>query len=77
MVRAGRPHVVPLSRLDQGRDAYLGNLPGARSQDGRGVAGGDAVDQNQVLFLDRFEAILRAYQTGTMQYGCFIAERPR
>ncbi len=36
-----------------------------------------AVDQNQVLFLDRFEAILRAYQTGAMQYGCFIAERPR
>ncbi|HEY4311416.1 MAG TPA: methyltransferase domain-containing protein [Pirellulales bacterium] len=36
-----------------------------------------AVDQNQVLFLDRFEAILQAYQTGAMQYGCFIAERPR
>jgi tocopherol O-methyltransferase len=36
-----------------------------------------AVDQNQVLFLDRFEAILSAYQTGAMQYGCFIAERPR
>ncbi len=36
-----------------------------------------AVDQNQVLFLDRFEAMLSAYQTGAMQYGCFIAERPR
>ena len=36
-----------------------------------------AVDQNQVLFLDRFEAILQAYQTGAMQYGCFIAERAR
>ncbi|HVU87553.1 MAG TPA: class I SAM-dependent methyltransferase [Pirellulales bacterium] len=35
-----------------------------------------AVDRNQVMFLDRFEAILQAYQTGAMQYGCFIAERP-
>ncbi len=33
-----------------------------------------AVDQNQVLFLDRFQAILEAYQTGAMQYGCFLAE---
>jgi tocopherol O-methyltransferase len=36
-----------------------------------------AVDQNQVLFLDRFEAILQAYKTGAMQYGCFIAKRPK
>ncbi len=34
-----------------------------------------AVDRNSVLFLDRFEAILEAYRTGAMQYGCFIAER--
>jgi tocopherol O-methyltransferase len=34
-----------------------------------------AVDANSVLFLDRFDAILQAYRTGAMQYGCFIAER--
>ena len=33
-----------------------------------------AVDQNSVLFLDRFDAILDAYRTGAMQYGCFIAK---
>jgi tocopherol O-methyltransferase len=34
-----------------------------------------AVDQNSVLFLDRFDAILGAYRTGAMKYGCFVAER--
>jgi tocopherol O-methyltransferase len=34
-----------------------------------------AVDQNSVLFLDRFDTILQAYRTGAMKYGCFIAER--
>jgi tocopherol O-methyltransferase len=29
-----------------------------------------------VLFLDRFETILRAYRTGAMKYGCFIARKP-
>jgi tocopherol O-methyltransferase len=29
-----------------------------------------------VLFLDRFDAILRAYRTGAMRYGCFIAHKP-
>lgn len=34
------------------------------------------LDRNQVLFLDRFETILKAYQTGAMEYGCFIARAP-
>ncbi|MFO0921607.1 MAG: class I SAM-dependent methyltransferase [Pirellulales bacterium] len=33
--------------------------------------------QDHVLFLDRFDAILEAYRTRAMEYGCFIAERPR
>jgi len=33
-------------------------------------------DRNTVLFLDRFRTILRAYQTGAMKYGCFIARKP-
>lgn len=34
-----------------------------------------AIDRNTVTFLDRFQAILRAYQTGAMKYGSFIATR--
>ena len=34
------------------------------------------VDQNTVVFLDRFRTILKAYQTGAMKYGCFIARKP-
>jgi tocopherol O-methyltransferase len=30
---------------------------------------------NHVLFLDHFQAILDAYRTGAMEYGCFLAER--
>jgi tocopherol O-methyltransferase len=33
-------------------------------------------DRNIVLFLDRFRTILRAYETGAMKYGCFIARKP-
>ncbi len=33
------------------------------------------IDRNSVLFLDRFETILRAYQSGAMEYGCFIARK--
>ncbi len=32
--------------------------------------------QEHVLFLDRFDAILEAYRTRAMEYGCFIAQRP-
>ena len=32
--------------------------------------------RNSVLFLDRFDAILTAYRSGAMQYGCFIARKP-
>lgn len=35
------------------------------------------LDRHQVLFLDRFETILKAYQTGAMEYGCFIARKPQ
>jgi tocopherol O-methyltransferase len=34
------------------------------------------VDRNSVLFLDRFDTILAAYQSGAMKYGCFIAHKP-
>jgi tocopherol O-methyltransferase len=33
-------------------------------------------DRNIVIFLDRFRTILRAYETGAMKYGCFIARAP-
>jgi tocopherol O-methyltransferase len=33
------------------------------------------IDRNTVTFLDRFQTILRAYQTGAMKYGCFVATR--
>lgn len=32
--------------------------------------------KNHVLFLDHFDAILNAYESGAMEYGCFIAEKP-
>jgi len=34
------------------------------------------IDRNTVLFLDRFQTILNAYQTGAMKYGCFVASKP-
>jgi tocopherol O-methyltransferase len=33
------------------------------------------IDRNTVVFLDRFRTILKAYQTGAMKYGCFIASK--
>ncbi|MEZ6043178.1 MAG: methyltransferase domain-containing protein [Planctomycetaceae bacterium] len=33
------------------------------------------VDRGQLIFLDRFQTILDAYQTRAMKYGCFIAEK--
>ena len=33
--------------------------------------------KNHVLFLDRFDAILNAYNSGAMEYGVFVAEKPR
>jgi tocopherol O-methyltransferase len=35
------------------------------------------VDQETVLFLDRFRTIREAYESGAMQYGCFIAQKPK
>ncbi len=32
--------------------------------------------RDHVMFLDRFDAILQAYRTGAMEYGCFIAVKP-
>ncbi|QDT90051.1 SAM-dependent methyltransferase [Gimesia algae] len=34
------------------------------------------IDRDTVMFLDRFETILKAYESGAMQYGCFIAHKP-
>lgn len=34
------------------------------------------IDPDAVLFLKRFETILKAYRTGAMRYGCFIARKP-
>jgi tocopherol O-methyltransferase len=31
--------------------------------------------QNHILFLDRFNAILDAYKSRAMEYGCFVAEK--
>ncbi|MFO1066016.1 MAG: class I SAM-dependent methyltransferase [Pirellulales bacterium] len=32
--------------------------------------------QDHLIFIDRFDAILEAYKTHAMEYGCFIAEKP-
>ncbi|MEZ6119732.1 MAG: class I SAM-dependent methyltransferase [Pirellulaceae bacterium] len=34
------------------------------------------IDADAAMFLDRFDTILNAYQSGAMQYGCFVAEKP-
>jgi tocopherol O-methyltransferase len=39
----------------------------------RGIA--RLLRRETALFLDRFETILNAYDTGAMKYGCFVAER--
>lgn len=33
------------------------------------------IDKSASLFVDRFETILKAYRSGAMAYGCFIATR--
>ena len=33
------------------------------------------IDPDQLIFIDRFQTLLDAYNTGAMKYGCFIAER--
>jgi tocopherol O-methyltransferase len=33
------------------------------------------VGQDSELFLDRFDAILDAYRSGAMTYGCFVARK--
>jgi tocopherol O-methyltransferase len=33
------------------------------------------IDPEQVIFIDRFQTLLDAYNTGAMKYGCFIAEK--
>jgi tocopherol O-methyltransferase len=33
------------------------------------------IDPEQVIFVDRFQTLLDAYNTGAMKYGCFIAEK--
>ncbi len=34
------------------------------------------VHQDSVRFLDRFDAILTAYRSGAMKYGCFVGQKP-
>lgn len=34
------------------------------------------IDADTVTFLDSFETILNAYQSGAMRYGCFVANKP-
>ncbi len=34
------------------------------------------IDKDQLMFLERFRTILRAYQSGAMTYGCWIATKP-
>jgi tocopherol O-methyltransferase len=34
------------------------------------------IDKDQLMFLERFQTILRAYQSGAMTYGCWIAAKP-
>ncbi len=34
------------------------------------------LDQDTVMFLDRFQTLLDAYRSGAMQYGCFVASKP-
>lgn len=34
------------------------------------------LDKDQVAFIDGFDALLKAYRTGAMQYGAIIAEKP-
>ena len=33
------------------------------------------IDPDQLIFIDRFQTLLDAYNSGAMKYGCFIAER--
>jgi hypothetical protein len=33
------------------------------------------IDPGQIIFLDRFQMLLDAYNTGAMKYGCLIAEK--
>jgi tocopherol O-methyltransferase len=34
------------------------------------------LDRNAIEFLKGFDTILRAYESGAMKYGCFVARRP-
>lgn len=35
------------------------------------------MNQETVMFLDRFPTIRQAYESGAMQYGCFVAQKPQ
>lgn len=37
---------------------------------------GRVLDRDTDLFLKRFKTILAAYETGAMEYGCFVARKP-
>jgi tocopherol O-methyltransferase len=50
---------ICLQRVERTRIRHLAKLFGA----------------NHVMFLDHFQAILDAYRTGAMEYGCFVAQK--
>ena len=58
--RVQRTWEICLERVARSRVRYLAHL----------------IDDDAVLFLDRFATLLRAYQSGAMRYGCFIANKP-
>jgi hypothetical protein len=36
---------------------------------------GRIIDRDTDMFLKRFQTILAAYETGAMEYGCFVARK--
>ena len=51
-------------------------MPAARDAERRARRLARVINRGLVLFLDRFDAILAAYRTGAMRYGCFTARMP-
>jgi tocopherol O-methyltransferase len=58
--RVSRTWEICLRRVERSKVRWLAKL----------------IDRNQHLFLERFQTILRAYRTGAMTYGCWIASKP-
>ena len=69
-----RPTGGAAVRLDNPRQPNLGDLQRAGAALANALVG-PGVWPDSVLFLDRFDSILGAYQSGAMKYGCFIARK--